>query len=795
MKTKTLLYVDVPFIGLFGGDKNRSSFLYESLKNKYDTDILLIQDKHYSKEIIEQHRQQKLYVINNTDSPFYFPNSVHDFLEEELNAFKEILLQNQYDTIFFKFNSMAVLARFAKKILPFSNIIIDVDMLSSRICYEAWKNKPTLKNRYFLLEYLKLNYFEKRFLNENFTYLYTNKTEMLTIRNTHTNKKQHKHLPNVFKEQQDKGTCTYNKRFILFYGMLNSTVNQTAYIFLKNEIYPLIKTFLQQQDIHILVIGKNKTSTYDKELENITVLGEVDNLTSYIKKAEFVFLPLKIASGTLTRVLEAAFLKKAVLTTSIGAEGLNMDKALCIEDTASNIALKTVQLLSTPNPCQNIGTRAYDHVKKNHSSSEVSKKLYSIIEHISNQKINVIHIPRRFTKSHWGGTENVIMSYALGLKEFHVNSEVYTTSILNSKKEEHLQGVKIRRFSYFYPYFNLKEKLKAQLDLIGGNIFSFTLLFSLLFKANIDLIHLHTFKRLGGIARLICKLRKIPYIVSIHGGVYNRQTSQSNESSGFFKSSFEWGKILGLLVGSRRVIQDANATICLNQEEYSKLKEKENNSNIFLLENSVDIKLFAKAKNTIIREKFNLGNNAFICLVSARIDPQKNQLLLLNVINNIKHLYKNIHVLLVGNITDESYHTTIVKYIQQNNLKKHVTIITNLNPQSQELINMYLNADVLVLPSNHEPFGIVALEAWAASLPVIISDIAGICNVMEDKKDALIFKNESITSLQENLSTLISNKILGSTLIKNARQSVLSFDTQKINSKLYSIYKKVIQKT
>ena len=792
MKTKKLkvLYIDRPFLGLCGGDKNRSKFLFESLCLKYDTDILLIEDKEYKSEILEKHKINKMYLIKSEKSSFYLPQALYGFNKRYLDYFKEILSINQYDLLVFKFNSTAILANIANKILPFSQIIIDVDMLSSRICYEAWKNNKSLKNRYFLIEYLKLYFFEKKFLKNNFTFFYTNEEEIHLVKNKYklANIKQHKVLPNVVHELKPLKENKNKNRFILFYGMLNSTVNTSAYAFIINKIYPLIKDFLIQENIKILVIGKNKTILYDKVYANIEFVGEVDDLSAYIKASEFVFLPLVIASGTLTRILETAFLKKTILTTPIGAEGLDMKDCIFIEEGAKNIASKFLALARNTNECKKAGIKAYSYVVTNHSQEQVSKKLYAFINNLKVKEINVIHIPRRFTQTHWGGTENVIMSYALGLKKFHINSEVYTTTILNTQHTESMRGIKIKRFSYFYPYINLGTKVKEKLNLIGGNVFSFSLLFSLLFKKNIDLIHLHTFKRIGAIARIVCKIRNIPYIVSIHGGVYNRNINNTQNNS--FANSLEWGKILGLIFGSRRVIKDSNAVICLNKEEYNKLKKNNTNKNIFLLPNSVDIATFSKAKNQNIRKKYALNDKTFICLLSARIDLQKNQLLVLKVLNKIKN--KNIHIFFAGNITDKVYYKEIKEYIYKHSLEKYITFITHLKPESKELIDLYLNSNVLILPSTHEPFGIVVLEAWASSLPVIVSNIAGVCNSIKDKKDALIFKNNSIESLEKNLLLLIQNESLRNTLIENAKKTVLTFDTSLINSQINSIYRQIL---
>jgi glycosyltransferase involved in cell wall biosynthesis len=604
------------------------------------------------------------------------------------------------------------------------------------------------------------------------------------------NNDSHKLLPNIFNEIDNTNDCAYKGKFILFYGMLNSTVNETAYKFLIDEIYPLIEKELTKKNIKILVIGKNKTKTYNSSLKNIKVIGEVDDLASYIKSSEFVFLPLCIASGTLTRILEVSLFKKPVLTTTIGAEGLNMDEHLFIEDGAINLASKIINLLKNKLQYETIAKGAYTHVKQNHSRVQVSKVLYSIIDTLKSKRLNIVHIPRRFTKSHWGGTENVIISYAKGLQKYNINSEVYTTKILNSQNIEYIEGIKVNRFSYFYPYLNLKNKIKEKFDLVGGNIFSFTMLFSLLFKKDIDLIHLHTSKRLGGIARFICKIRNIPYLISIHGGIYNRKPINNKEKD--LDKSIEWGKVLGLLVGSRRVIQDSNTVICLNQEEYTKMKNNLPNNNILLLPNSVDVSNFSKQKNNNLRKKYNISKDKFICLISGRIDKQKNQMLMLEALNNIKNEYKNIHILLVGNITDNNYFNEIKAYIKREQLEDYVTIITDIKPESKELVDVYLNSDILVLPSIHEPFGIVVLEAWASSLPVLVTQAAGICNIIQNNKDAIIFKNNDLDSLQKKLLLLIKSKKLQYSLVQNAKELVANFDTNIISSKMNTIYRQLI---
>ena len=363
-------------LGFVVGIKIEVIFLYDSLCAKYDTDILLIKNKAYNNEIINAHKKNNLFILKSKKSPFHLPESLFYFKKKQIKYFKKILYENQYDLVFFKFISTAVLANVAKKTLPFSNIIVDVDMLSSQICKQTWQNNKTLKNRYYLIEHLKLRYFEKHFFKNDFTFFYTNEAEINLIKKQYSlkNSSNHKLLPNVFKDIEISNTNKSTNKFILFYGMLNSTVNITAYQFLVKEIYPLIQETLIKENIKILVIGKHSTNIHKEKYPNIEVLGEVNNLEFYLKNCEFVFLPLKIASGTLTRILETSFFKKAVLTTSIGAEGLNMEECLFIENDAKNIASRISDLIKHPNKCTHIGQEAYSFVISNHSYSAVAKK-------------------------------------------------------------------------------------------------------------------------------------------------------------------------------------------------------------------------------------------------------------------------------------------------------------------------------------------------------------------------------------------------------------------------------------
>ena len=132
--------------------------------------------------------------------------------------------------------------------------------------------------------------------------------------------------------------------------------------------------------------------------------------------------------------------------------------------------------------------------------------------------MKIIHIPRRFDSSSWGGTEQVVLQTGLAQIKSGNNARIYCPDSNNKNWEENIKGVPIKHMKYFYPFIGLSKDEKARLDKKGGNIFSFSLLWNLLNTPNVDILHLHTIKRIGGIGRLTAKRKKRFYMFHMNTG-------------------------------------------------------------------------------------------------------------------------------------------------------------------------------------------------------------------------------------------------------------------------------------
>jgi glycosyltransferase involved in cell wall biosynthesis len=408
--------------------------------------------------------------------------------------------------------------------------------------------------------------------------------------------------------------------------------------------------------------------------------------------------------------------------------------------------------------------------------------------------MNITHVPRRFVKSHWGGTETVIIETCKRLLKMGHATRILCPNALAKKDKEIIEGVQIFRESYFYPYFGLNKQSRELLDLKGGNLFSFSIMKRLMKEPKLDLIHLHTAKRLGGIGRYVAQKRKIPYVLSLHGGLFDVPAEEAATWTEPTRSALEWGKLLGWWVGSRRVPDDAAAIICVGEEERRQTQACYPNNKVIHLPNGVDPDRFSYGEGQAFRQRFGIPSDAFVILTVGRIDPQKNQLLVLQTLRELIDINPKTYCLIIGPITNQDYYDRIMKFIEEHELKGIVRVISGLEAGSQSLTDAYHAADVFVLPSVHEPFGIVILEAWASGLPVLASRVGGIPSFVIPHQDGLLFESNNRDSLVEVFKLLCDHP---EEMLKIAeagkRKASSQYSWDAITSRLINLYEEAVR--
>lgn len=404
----------------------------------------------------------------------------------------------------------------------------------------------------------------------------------------------------------------------------------------------------------------------------------------------------------------------------------------------------------------------------------------------------VAHVMRRFVPSKWGGTETVVFNLARELEKSGINSPIFCTDMFEKSGTEQFDGVTIRRFRYCFPWFGLDEAAKSALRLKGGSPLSLHLFFALLRQKNLTLIHTHVGRRLGGIARTVARLRKVPYIIHVHGGRHTVPQEQYDSMTAPVQGKIEWGKLFGLIFGSRRVFDDAAAIICVGQSEADEMRGR-GQKNVHYLPNGVHVQRFAAATPQAFLREYGLESKKFILCLS-RIDFQKNQLLLVKAFSKFRETHPDWKLVFIGSVSVEEYHRKMLDEIARQNLQDSVLIIPGLKPDDPLLPSAYKAAEMFVLPTANEPFGIVILESWAAGTPVIATRVGGIPGFTADEENILLTEDNDETMLTGKMERLAASPELRAKLAKNGLVEVSSkYDWSAIAARVIAIYEEVLK--
>lgn len=406
--------------------------------------------------------------------------------------------------------------------------------------------------------------------------------------------------------------------------------------------------------------------------------------------------------------------------------------------------------------------------------------------------MNIVQIPRRFTRSRWGGTETVVLETCRRLLARGHETEILTTRALDDTAYDHVEGVPVERTSYFYPYLGLDQEARHRLDLKAGNLFSFELLQRLWNRQSADLIHLHTGKRLGAIGRFVAQRRGIPYVVSLHGGCHEVPEDERASWTEPTQGALEWGKVLGWWFGSRQVLAEADAILCLSQTEARQVAAELPHQRIEVLPNGVDCHHFASGNGARFRRLWDIPAEREVLLTVGRIDAQKNQLQALEVLSGLLAKGHDAHLVLIGPCTDPSYQAQLAARLEASGLTTRVTLTGGISSASRELVDAYHAADLFLLPSRHEPFGIVILEAWAAGLPVVATSVGGIPEILTSPDLGSLYPagapDLAVTACSELLTDSYRRGLIEARASEKVRET---YDWESITTRLETIYASV----
>jgi polysaccharide biosynthesis protein PslH len=173
---------------------------------------------------------------------------------------------------------------------------------------------------------------------------------------------------------------------LVFTGSMDWLPNEDGILYFAEKILPIVRR--DAPDSVLWVVGrrpsKNLLGLMDR-VAGIKVTGTVDDIRPYIGKASVYVVPLLVGGGTRLKIFEAMAMGKAIVSTSIGAEGLPVvnGEHICLADQAEEFARQIITLLKQPNRRAQVGEAARRLVEQSYSWSPVGQHLSDVLVRVS----------------------------------------------------------------------------------------------------------------------------------------------------------------------------------------------------------------------------------------------------------------------------------------------------------------------------------------------------------------------------------------------------------------------------
>jgi starch synthase len=411
--------------------------------------------------------------------------------------------------------------------------------------------------------------------------------------------------------------------------------------------------------------------------------------------------------------------------------------------------------------------------------------------------MKVAHLLRKYNPAEWGGTETALYGLCDGLRQSGVNSVVYCPSIPTGAGRDPLTeaGCVVKRFHACVPIWGIAPEKKRQMVAVGGNLMSFELIRALWREPGLAVIHSHAMGRIGAIGRMVARRRGLPFLFTAHGGLYDLPDPLKQSLNASAATGWEWGKLCGLLLRTRRLPSEADAIITCNGREAALIRERHPGQQVVVQPHGVPVKLYQPDHRAAACAAFPRLLGRDMLLAVSRIDAVKNQSWLVEQMPELTRRHPKLLLVLAGAATDQSYAEALVRRIGRLGLEQNVLLTGALPPGDPRLIGLMQEARAVVLPSVSETFGLVILEAWAAGTAVVSTRTSGASGLIEHGKTGLLFDLDRPKKFHARVNELWSNPATAVRLAAEGRRRVIAdFDTGALAARMKHLYETLIEK-
>lgn len=221
----------------------------------------------------------------------------------------------------------------------------------------------------------------------------------------------------------------------------------------------------------------------------------------------------------------------------------------------------------------------------------------------------------------------------------------------------------------------------------------------------------------------------------------------------------------------------------LKQETYRVLNiQKE----IKVIPNFIDLTRFKRIQKQCLLNRYKPNNEKLLIHVS-NFRPLKRVTDVIHIFQHVREQIPNVRLLLVGDGPDRS---EVEHLCRQLNLCDQISFLGKYEAV-EELLSI---ADVFLMPSASETFGLAALEAMACGVPVVSSDIGGIPELNDNGKSGFLYPLEDTKGMADGVLTILQSDEVLDQFRQNALRTAEKFESIHIVNQYLEYYQLILSK-
>jgi D-inositol-3-phosphate glycosyltransferase len=294
-----------------------------------------------------------------------------------------------------------------------------------------------------------------------------------------------------------------------------------------------------------------------------------------------------------------------------------------------------------------------------------------------------------------------------------------------------------------------------------------------------DIVHSHYWLS-GLIGERLKTAWGIPHVAMFHtlGEIKNRSSVQEHETE--------------LRIASERaILQGADRVICATEQERAAIHRlyDADPARVTVIPLGVDMDRFRPAAKAEARKRLGLGDERIVLFVG-RLEPLKGVDILIGAASMLDSDV-DCSVLIVGGDETSQEQLEQLRGLADNlGVAERVAFVGAVD---HDLLPLYYNAaDVCVVPSHYESFGLVAIEAMASGLPVVASRVGGLMGTVKDGETGYLIPWLCPEPFAERIELLLDNEPLRLSLGEAAREAVSRYRWENVAGAVLEVYEALL---